>query len=251
VVTTSDKGIPSPNNYRIEFGDVGIGRSVPMVLQKTNFPAKDVNFKITNTITNQEVQFGFAEIEKTDGDGHLTANGSKKDRVVLFENVPGKDSVMTWWLYLNGDMSGTRFPTNGDVLTIKTRKPFLTWDKFRFVTIAQSTDNAQAEKDLDNIKVVPNPYIATARWETKNPYNSGRGPRKMYFTHLPPKCTIRIFTINGELVKEIEHYKNLRDGSEEWDMLTKDNLGISYGVYVFHVEAPGIGNKVGKFAVIK
>jgi hypothetical protein len=41
------------------------------------------------------------------------------------------------------------------------------------------------------------------------------------------------------------------DGSEEWDMLTKDNLSASYGVYVFHVDAPGIGIKVGKFEIIK
>jgi hypothetical protein len=33
--------------------------------------------------------------------------------------------------------------------------------------------------------------------------------------------------------------------------LTKDNLAISYGVYIYHVEAPGIGEKIGKFAVIK
>lgn len=251
VVTTTDKGVPSPNNYKIEFGDIGIGKSVPMVLQRTNFPAKDVNFKITNTITNQDVKFGFAEIDRTGEDGLLTANGARKDRVVLFEDVPGEDSVMTWWLYLNGDTSGTRFPTKGDILTIKTRKPFLAWDKFRFVTKSQSVDETQAKKDLDNIKVVPNPYRASAVWEIKNPYNSGRGPRKMYFTHLPAKCTIRIFTINGELVKTLEHDKNLNDGSEEWDMLSKDNLGIAYGVYVFQVEAPGIGNKIGKFAVIK
>jgi hypothetical protein len=34
-------------------------------------------------------------------------------------------------------------------------------------------------------------------------------------------------------------------------MLTKDNLEISYGIYLYHVEAPGVGEKVGKFAVIK
>jgi hypothetical protein len=41
------------------------------------------------------------------------------------------------------------------------------------------------------------------------------------------------------------------DGSAEWDLLTKDNLSASYGIYIFHVDAPGIGTKVGKFAIIK
>ena len=76
-------------------------------------------------------------------------------------------------------------------------------------------------------------------------------PRSLHFTHLPNKCTIRIFTVNGELVDVIEHDSPLNDGTAEWKMLTKDKLNVAYGVYVFHVDAPGIGQKIGKFAVIK
>ena len=35
------------------------------------------------------------------------------------------------------------------------------------------------------------------------------------------------------------------------NMLSKDNLSIAYGVYILHVDAPGIGSKILKFAVIK
>jgi hypothetical protein len=28
-------------------------------------------------------------------------------------------------------------------------------------------------------------------------------------------------------------------------------MDIAYGIYVYHVEAPGIGEKIGRFAVIK
>ena len=38
---------------------------------------------------------------------------------------------------------------------------------------------------------------------------------------------------------------------ESWDLLSKDELEIGYGIYVYHVDAPGIGDKIGKFAVIK
>jgi hypothetical protein len=34
-------------------------------------------------------------------------------------------------------------------------------------------------------------------------------------------------------------------------MRNKDGNEIPYGVYIYHVEAPGVGEKVGKFAVIK
>ncbi len=98
---------------------------------------------------------------------------------------------------------------------------------------------------------MPNPYVAEAKWEPSNPFTSGRGPREIHFTHLPAQCTIRIFTVSGELVKTIEHNEPLNDGTADWDMLSKDNLQIAYGVYVYHIEAPGIGEKIGKFAVIK
>ena len=43
----------------------------------------------------------------------------------------------------------------------------------------------------------------------------------------------------------------LNNGTAIWDLLSKDNLEISYGVYLYHVEAPGIGQKTGTFAIIK
>ena len=104
---------------------------------------------------------------------------------------------------------------------------------------------------MENIKVVPNPYLGSAQWENKNPYSSGRGPRSLHFTHLPSQCTIRIFSVDGALVKTIEHNNPIDNGTEDWDMLSKDKLSISYGVYIAHVDAPGIGSKIIKFAVIK
>jgi hypothetical protein len=52
-------------------------------------------------------------------------------------------------------------------------------------------------------------------------------------------------------VKTIDHFAAIDDGMEPWDLLSKDNLSMSYGVYIYHVDAPGIGEYIGKFAVIK
>jgi len=38
---------------------------------------------------------------------------------------------------------------------------------------------------------------------------------------------------------------------ESWDLRTRDGLEITHGVYFYVVEAPGIGVKRGKLAVIK
>jgi hypothetical protein len=43
----------------------------------------------------------------------------------------------------------------------------------------------------------------------------------------------------------------MNDGSMEWNLVSKDGMDISFGVYIYHVDAPGIGTKIGKFAVIK
>ncbi|MCK4448578.1 MAG: hypothetical protein KAW56_16040, partial [Candidatus Marinimicrobia bacterium] len=84
-----------------------------------------------------------------------------------------------------------------------------------------------------------------------NPYKFGRGQRKLQFFHLPKDCTIRIYTLRGFLVDTIEHHSTADDGMEAWDMLSKDGNEISYGIYLYHIDAPGVGEKVGRFAVIK
>lgn len=124
-------------------------------------------------------------------------------------------------------------------------------DKGFNVVIARP--EAPVAYDVDDIKVVPNPYIVSNSWEPINPYSNGRGPRELHFIHLPPQCTIRIYNIRGALVRELEHDNtdNLRDGTSIWDMLTKDRLDISYGVYIYYVDAGEYGEKIGKFAVIK
>jgi hypothetical protein len=143
-------------------------------------------------------------------------------------------------------------PTAGDTLMLELNNPFLSQDVYEFTTHSKTIDKDLAKNQLHRIKVVPNPYIVTNWWETKNPYATGRGPRVIHFTHLPSKCTIRIFNIRGQLVDTIEHEtENIADGTAIWDLRTKDDLDIAYGVYIYHVEAPGIGNKIGKFAVIK
>ena len=246
------QGEERPNDYRIEFGDVGTGTSDAITLGSKTFPSKPVNFKVFNVSTQQYIHFGFLEVDGTDG--VLSVNGAFRDRVIFLEPDQNGKLKYTWWFYLvdtPDPTAGTRLPKSGDKLNILLKKPFLSSDKYTFVAKTSKVDPSQEQADLDNIKVVPNPYVASASWEPKNPYNSGRGPRSLHFTHLPPKCTIRIFTVNGELVNEIQHDSQINSGAEDWNMLTKDNLSISYGVYVYQVEVPGIGTKIGKFAVIK
>ena len=94
--------------------------------------------------------------------------------------------------------------------------------------------------------MVPNPYIARSQ------FKESEFQRQIRFTNLPSQCKIKIFTISGELVYELEH-NNESSGNEWWDMRTVNNQEIAPGLYLYHIEKIGGGTDeeiVGKFAVI-
>jgi len=128
----------------------------------------------------------------------------------------------------------------GDVFTIGGARLNTPDDVFVFK--ADGVDPSQAKDQLSKVKVVPNPYIAYAAWETTE------GVRKIQFTHLPDVCEIRIYTLAGDLVNTLDHDNGT--GTEEWDMLTVNKQGIAPGVYFYHVQSQ-YGEKLGKFVVIK
>ncbi len=241
-------GFPNPKDYKIIFGDMGIDTSVYLKIRLTELNPKPVNFTVFNITDSVKVSFAFWE---TDGDdGVFTASYLESDVIVFMEENAEGDLEPSWRFKVVFDTLH-RTPTKGDTAYLYIKKPFLSNVIYEFTTESASIDEQRAKNELDRIKVVPNPYVATAIWEGRNFYTTGRGPRSIHFNHLPQQCTIRIFTVSGELVDVIEHNSLIDDGSEEWDVLTRDNLTISYGVYIYHVDAPGIGEKIGKFAIIK
>ena len=141
-------------------------------------------------------------------------------------------------------------PQPGDVFDMSTDKPFSSFDTYQFTTYGGQESASKVADDLSEVAVVPNPYVGAAVWEKKPYLQSGRGERKIYFINLPRDCTIRIYTLAGELVKILEHHDTVYNGQEPWDLLNADNLEIAYGIYVYHIEAEN-AETVGKFAVIK
>ena len=83
---------------------------------------------------------------------------------------------------------------------------------------------------------------------------------RIEFINIPAICTIRIYSLVGELVQEIEH--NDGSGSEAWGSIEKLDyqvnkwmMYVAPGVYIFHVESKVPGHEgdyyIGKFAIIK
>jgi hypothetical protein len=141
-------------------------------------------------------------------------------------------------------------PQVGDIFRVVNTKPFRNGEFYEFTTKGQGFNKDSAQVQLKNIAVVPNPYVGAASWEPLST-QVGRGERRIFFIHLPNECTIRIYTLSGKLVDTIEHSSTISDGQASWDLVSKDGMDIAFGVYVFHVDAPGIGEKIGKFAIIK
>ena len=118
------------------------------------------------------------------------------------------------------------------------------------IAIVPMTKPATTKDDIDAIKVVPNPYVVSASWDEARIGNSpfGEPIRNLAFTHLPSPCTIRIYTVDGDLVKTIDHHDN--SGREEWNLLTSENRPVVSGIYFYHVDSE-IGEKLGRFAIIR
>ncbi|UCE04866.1 MAG: hypothetical protein JSW07_14740 [bacterium] len=176
------------------------------------------------------------------------------DSTLVDTTLFGKDTTI--WVYWEIWDHDTTFieinhPEAGDVFLIHVLKPFIATDRFTFITQAAFVDETQEKSDLDRVAVVPNPYVVTASWEPQHFFQSGRGQRKIDFIHLPERCTIKIFTMRGYLVDTIIHDAPIFDGSESWQVLNKDGSEIAYGIYIYHIDAPGVGQKIGKFAIIK
>ena len=74
---------------------------------------------------------------------------------------------------------------------------------------------------------------------------------KIDFINLPADCEIKIYTIEGSLVKTLNKVSGPEDGTVSWNLVSEDGMDVAYGLYIYHVDAPDVGEHIGKFALIK
>jgi len=147
----------------------------------------------------------------------------------------------------------TKMPKPNDAYVLDFHRPFLDTDEitFKFKPAVELSED-KLKNDMDDIKVVPNPYVATNAMEPAVSNHFLNQRRRLIFTHIPAQCTITIFTPSGVLVDEIHVDNPSENGLVHWDLLTRENLEIAAGIYIYHVKAKESGvEKIGKFAVIK
>lgn len=241
-------GEKTPNDYYIVFSDdMAFGQADGYPVPN---PGDPTNFKVFNQTDSIDVNYMFVDGGR---DGVL----DNLDILYFFEKDSNDTYHYTWSITFtlrqsHADTLELNFGDN-DTLFISMTKPFRKGDTFTFTTPIPSIDKSIVKNDMKKIRVFPNPYYSAHAFESPLPPGivSGRGERKLFFQHVPDDAFIHIYTVRGQHVKTISPTYNIFDGTVTWDLKTKENLNISYGVYFYMVESESGGNQSGKFAVIK
>ncbi len=100
---------------------------------------------------------------------------------------------------------------------------------------------------LDQIKVVPNPYLISHIGQRTN------NDRRIYFTRLPAECTIEIYTAAGELLQTLEHKAPDADGRvavDAWDLASKANRQAQSQLLIARITTPNGSETIKKFSIV-
>jgi len=184
------------------------------------------------------------------------------------------DTTAYWYRFeMNGLLNGwqylfilTSFDEGDKDLNLPPLESSFTQNSLRVYT-GTGTQEINDPKQEPGIGVYPNPYKTGAAWD-----GTGSRNRKLYFTNLPSRCTIQVYTISGDLVTTIDHnsetyqgedigwFEDLSDpsksyfsgGEHAWDLLSSSKTSVAQGTYFFTVRDKQTGKvQTGTFVIIK
>ncbi len=128
--------------------------------------------------------------------------------------------------------------------------------KFEGVSSAPLTE-AQIPQALDEINVVPNPYLAYSEYENSSFDNTVK------ITNLPAQCVVTIYSLDGKFIRQYTRNEEGQTNSPprtsppvavnqivpnlSWNLKNYAGIQIASGVYLIHINAPGLGERVIKW----
>ena len=234
---------PVAADYEVRFAEEGIDTALWV-------PPIPVPFEVWNVTENVKENIALQENAPRNG------RWDSGETIFIIEgDSPQNFKPVYWAIKITAPEDSTIqsiAPVAGDVAFIPTRKPFNANDKYTITANAASVQANLNANELDKVKVVPNPYIVSSGFEQSFLFTGGQIERSIQFIHLPQKCTIRIFNLRGILIDVIEHESLMDNGSEFWDLKSsRSGKTVVYGIYIYHLDAPGIGERIGRFAIIR
>lgn len=182
---------------------------------------------------------------------------------VTFEGDPNEywyrfevDNLLNGWQYL---FTLTAFDTGDEEAGLPSFESSRVANATRVFPGTPSSDGSLS------VGVYPNPYRANAAWD-----GGTNRTRRLNFYNLPPRAEIRVYTLAGEIVKEMLHEadsyigdirwydqfsaenRRLPGGEHSWDILSENSLNIAGGLYLYTVKDLDTGDiQRGKFVIIK
>jgi hypothetical protein len=139
--------------------------------------------------------------------------------------------------------SATDVIDDGDVFEWTWANPATANDIYDISTTQLARGNTSvATGKLSAIRVVPNPYY------NRSTYELNQFARVVRFMNMPEQATVRIFNLSGQLVRTLQK-TNTTSSILDWDLLTSSQLPVASGIYIYHVEAPGVGTTFGRMVV--
>jgi len=244
------------NDYKVEWFEApGGGMSVAVTDEHTGTVIPYGAYLPTSSHVNDSLAQGWC----------FLANRQASDTIII--NGTGGGGPPQWntkWLYLCGGLvalknGGHLTPTDpqpspGDVWYVRARLDFhpMAVNAEFMITPTPAYFDSVTELAEMNVKVVPNPYLVYNEWQLNF------AERRLKFINLPAECTIRVFNLNGELVRTIVHHATTEDGlvandaggDEWWDLLSENRQLVASGIYIFHVQSD-VGEQTGKFVIVR
>ncbi|HVK38893.1 MAG TPA: hypothetical protein VNA88_10200 [Candidatus Kapabacteria bacterium] len=112
--------------------------------------------------------------------------------------------------------------------------------------ISAETGRNYSDEMLEQIRIVPNPYLVSHIGQRAN------SESVLYFTRLPERCTIEIYTEAGEQLTVIEH-ESTPDGRRAvnaWDLISKAGRKTASQLLIARIVTPNGAETIKKFSIV-
>jgi hypothetical protein len=219
---------------------------------------KQINAYITERNVDGKSPWGNSGVPqywRIRGRNYITVNYTPYSDAITTTSFARVDTNSTWGLIFDGagEWNSPRSEWNtGDVVRIKYADPtFPKVDEYTFSTSTAIVSGlADVKAQMQKVNIVPNPYWAQNPGE-RDPVN-----RYVRITNMPGSgATVRIFTLAGELVRVIDDAARTQDGTNglqyaNWDLRNDSGIPVASGIYIVHIDVPGVGSVVRKAVVV-
>ena len=181
---------------------------------------------------------------------HLGRCLSKGDSVWALLPVPGPHDGFRTWYTVTYEAQTILEPSYNDLFVPDSSDTNLCgpppWrpencpnlnNKLANMTVEPVAPTGGPTTNLQTATVVPNPFRGRESWDLPD-------GNEVHFINLPPKAKIRIYTVAGDLVRELLHDDTVPVSArsdllnaERWDLKNGNGRDVASGIYMYRIES--------------